>query len=71
MFLHNIDFFMVAFRLLCKDYRHFARCMVPLGSQKGLSMEGRVALLQRLTKKFSDEEIRKKHRLGTERKRNA
>ncbi|KAH0495647.1 hypothetical protein TgHK011_009182 [Trichoderma gracile] len=57
---HNIDFLMITFRLLAKDYEHLAKCMVPLGAQADLTMEGRVELLKRLTRKFSEEEIRKK-----------
>lgn len=57
---HNIDFLMITFRLLAKDYEHLAKCMVPLGAQADLTMEGRVELLKRLTRKFSEEEIQKK-----------
>ncbi|KAM4065252.1 fatty acid desaturase domain-containing protein [Hirsutella rhossiliensis] len=68
---HNIDFLMVSFRLLCKDYHHLAKCMVPMGSQIDLTMEGRVDLLKKLTRKFSEEEILEKFRHRTETKRNA
>lgn len=59
---HNIDFLMISLRLLCKDYEHLARCLVPIGDQIELTMEGRVALLKRLTRKFSEEEIQEKFR---------
>ncbi|KND89806.1 hypothetical protein TOPH_05500 [Tolypocladium ophioglossoides CBS 100239] len=57
---HNIDFLMISLRLLCKDYEHLAKCLVPIGDQIDLTMEGRVALLKKLTRKFSEEEIQEK-----------
>jgi len=62
---HNIDFLMITARLMMKDYEHLARCMVPMGAQIDLTMEGRVALLKTLTRKFSDDEIRDKFRKRT------
>ncbi|PNY27882.1 Uncharacterized protein TCAP_02190 [Tolypocladium capitatum] len=59
---HNIDFLMISLRLLCKDYEHLAKCLVPIGDQVDLTMEGRVALLKKLTRKFTEEEIREKFR---------
>ncbi|PFH60633.1 hypothetical protein XA68_10593 [Ophiocordyceps unilateralis] len=59
---HDIDFLMVTFSLLRKDYERLARCMVPMGDQVGLSVQGRIALLKRLTTRFSEEEIRDKFR---------
>ncbi|OAA47008.1 fatty acid desaturase [Metarhizium rileyi] len=59
---HNIDFLMITFRLLCKDYEHLAKCLVPMGNQINLTMDGRVELLKRMTKKFSEEEIAQKFR---------
>ena len=53
---------MISLRLLCKDYEHLAKCLVPMGDQIGLTMEGRVALLKKLTRKFSEEEIQTKFR---------
>ncbi|KAL6823084.1 hypothetical protein J3E69DRAFT_338689 [Trichoderma sp. SZMC 28015] len=57
---HNIDFLMITYRLMVKDYDTLAKCMVPLGAQADLTMEGRVEFLKRLTRKFSEEDIRKK-----------
>ncbi len=57
---HNIDFLMITFRLLCKDYRHLAECLVPLGQQIGLTMEQRVQLLRRQTRKFTEVDIQEK-----------
>lgn len=60
---HNVDYVMVTIRLLMKDYEYLARCMVPLGSQIDLTLDERVKLLRRHTRKFTDEEIRKKFKL--------
>lgn len=60
---HNIDFLMITLSLLRKDYDRLANCMVPMGEQLVLDHQGRVALLKRLTRRFTDEEIRDKHRL--------
>ncbi|KAG6003343.1 hypothetical protein E4U21_002120 [Claviceps maximensis] len=57
---HNIDFLMISFRLIAKDYQHLARCLVPMGDQMKLTMEERVQLLKRWTRKFSEEEITQK-----------
>ncbi|KAJ6443861.1 fatty acid desaturase [Purpureocillium lavendulum] len=62
---HDIDFLMITARLMMKDYEHLARCMVPMGAQIDLTMEGRVALLKTLTRRFSDDEIRDKFRKRT------
>lgn len=45
---------------MVKDYETLAKCMVPLGAQADLTMEGRAEFLKRLTRKFSEEDIRKK-----------
>ncbi|KJZ75874.1 hypothetical protein HIM_04698 [Hirsutella minnesotensis 3608] len=57
---HDIDFLMITFRLLQKNYRRLAECMVPLGSQIDLTMDERIALLKTLTRRFSEDEIRQK-----------
>ncbi|KAG5926335.1 hypothetical protein E4U42_003400 [Claviceps africana] len=57
---HNIDFLMISFRLLAKDYEHLAKCLVPIGDQINLTMEERVQLLKKSTRKFSEEEIARK-----------
>ena len=46
--------------LLRKKYEHVARCLVPLGDQMKLTMEERVEMLKRKTRKFSEEEIAEK-----------
>ncbi|PHH73332.1 hypothetical protein CDD80_3893 [Ophiocordyceps camponoti-rufipedis] len=54
---HNIDFLMITVSLLRKDYDRLANCMVPMGDLLALDQQGRVALLKRLTRRFTDEEI--------------
>jgi hypothetical protein len=57
---HNIDYIMITVRLMLKDYQTLAKCMVPIGSQISLSLDERIALLKRYTRRFTEEEIRKK-----------
>jgi hypothetical protein len=58
---HNIDYFMLTIRLLSKDYAHLAKCMIPIGDEQlALDMAGRVALLKRHTRRFTEEEIKVK-----------
>ncbi|KAL2001043.1 hypothetical protein VTN02DRAFT_2302 [Thermoascus thermophilus] len=56
----NIDFLMITVRLLRKDYRHLARCLVPVGDQIRMTLEERAAMLRAKTRRFSEEEIRRK-----------
>lgn len=51
---------MITIKLMLRDYASLARCMVPLGDQISLSMEGRAALLKSHTRRFTEEEIRAK-----------
>lgn len=51
---------MLTFRLLRKDYMHLAKCLVPIGSQIDMSLEEIAAMLKTKTKRFSEEDIRKK-----------
>ena len=54
---YNIDWLMITFSLLSKNYMHLARCLVPMGKQMDLTMEERAEMLRRKTRKFSEEEI--------------
>ncbi|PVI00800.1 fatty acid desaturase [Periconia macrospinosa] len=55
---YNIDYLMITFSLLSKNYMHLARCMVPVGEdQMKMSVEERAEYLRRKTRKFSEEEI--------------
>lgn len=61
---HNIDYIFITVYLLRKDYEHLARCLVPIGEKQiAMTMEERVAMLKRHTRRFTEEEIRKKFKL--------
>ncbi|KAI1186005.1 fatty acid desaturase [Nemania serpens] len=57
---HNIDYLMITVRLMMRDYKHLAKCLVPIGDQIDMTIEQRVTMLKRHTRKFSEEEIREK-----------
>lgn len=58
---HDIDYLMITFKLLQKDYMHLAKCMVPIGERQiRMTLEERAAMLQRHTKAFTEEEIKAK-----------
>lgn len=57
---HDIDYLLLTLKLLQKDYHYIARRLVPLGTQIDLSLEDRVALLQRKTRRFTEVEIQEK-----------
>jgi len=63
---HNIDYNVISFSLLTKNYMHLAKCLVPIGeTQINMTMDERVTMLKRHTKRFTEEEIRKKFKLPT------
>jgi hypothetical protein len=48
-----------------KDYVHLAKCMVPIGEEQlAMSLDERVALLKKHTRRFTEEEIRTKYKLS-------
>jgi hypothetical protein len=57
---HDIDYFMITVRLMMKDYKTLAKCLVPIGDQIALSLDERAAMLKRTTRRFTEEEIQKK-----------
>ena len=57
---HNIDYIMITYRLMKKDYDHLAKCLVPIGDQIGMSHEEIAAMLKTKTRKFTEEDIRRK-----------
>ncbi|KAK0778866.1 hypothetical protein LTR02_016148 [Friedmanniomyces endolithicus] len=59
---HNIDYLMLTFTLLRKDYLHLADSLVPMGEQIGMSREEVAEMLRSKTRQFSEEEIRVKFR---------
>lgn len=58
----NIDYIMITVKLLRKDYRHLAKCLVPVGNQVGMDLDEIAAMLRTKTRRFTEEEIRKKFR---------
>lgn len=62
---HNIDYIFMTIRLLMKDYEHLAKCLVPIGDQVNMTMEQRVEMLKKLTRRFTEEEIDEKFRKRT------
>jgi hypothetical protein len=56
----NIDYLMITYRLIRKDYTHLAKCLVPMGDQISMSIEERAAMLQTKTRKFTEAEIARK-----------
>lgn len=58
---HNIDYLMMTFSIIRKDYEHLARCMVPIGEKQiRMTMGERVAMLKRHTVAFTEDEINAK-----------
>lgn len=47
-----------------KDYEHLAKCLVPIGEQRGMSRKEVVEMLRRKTRRFSEEEIGRKFGRG-------
>ena len=61
---HNIDYIMITVRLLLKQYRVLAECMVPIGEQIGMTLDERAALLESHAQRFTEEELRRKFKTG-------
>ncbi|KAG7405363.1 hypothetical protein DER46DRAFT_395121 [Fusarium sp. MPI-SDFR-AT-0072] len=57
---HDIDYMMVTVRLMMKDYKTLAKCLVPMGEQIAMSLDERAAMLETKTRRFTEEEIQKK-----------
>ncbi|KAJ6436640.1 MEI5 protein [Purpureocillium lavendulum] len=57
---HGIDFVMITVRLLLKDYRTLAECMVPIGGQISMTMDERVEFLKGRTQQFTEKDIQRK-----------
>jgi fatty acid desaturase len=61
LIFRNTDFLMVTVRLLRKDYRYLAKCLVPIGEEQiRMSLDERAAMLRRKTRRFTEQEIREK-----------
>ena len=57
---HNIDYIMITYKLMVKDYDYLAQCLMPIGDQTKLNHDGIVDLLKTKTKKFTEEAIRQR-----------
>jgi hypothetical protein len=57
---HNIDYLMMTFKLMQKDYLYLASCLVPMGSQIGMSQQELADMLRTKTKRFTEEQIQAK-----------
>ncbi|ORY04668.1 hypothetical protein BCR34DRAFT_491359 [Clohesyomyces aquaticus] len=55
---YNIDYLMITFSVITKNYTHLAKCLVPMGEeQMAMTIAERAEMLRTKTKKFSEEEI--------------
>ncbi|KAI0591788.1 hypothetical protein Alg130_00929 [Pyrenophora tritici-repentis] len=57
---YNIDYFFLTVNLLRKNYEHIANCLVPMGDQMKLTLDEKVEMLKRKTRKFTEQEIAEK-----------
>ncbi|WPH03220.1 Hypothetical protein R9X50_00609700 [Acrodontium crateriforme] len=62
---HNIDYLMMTFKLLQKDYLHLANCLVPIGDQITMSKQELADMLRTKTRKFSEQEIQAKFKTSS------
>lgn len=58
----NIDYLMMTYHLIRKNYDHLATCLIPIGDQIGKSPEELAALLRTKTRRFTEEDIQRKYR---------
>ncbi|KAA8645078.1 hypothetical protein EYZ11_009406 [Aspergillus tanneri] len=56
----NIDYIMITVMLFRKDYKYLAKCLVPMGEQIGMSLDEIACMLQKKTRRFSEDDIRRK-----------
>ncbi|KAI9734312.1 MAG: hypothetical protein M1834_002416 [Cirrosporium novae-zelandiae] len=56
----NIDYLMITFKLLQKDYDHLAKCLVPMGDQIKMNHQELADMLRTKAKQFSEADIQKK-----------
>ncbi|KAI9686311.1 MAG: hypothetical protein M1820_010654 [Bogoriella megaspora] len=62
---HNIDFLMMTIKLLQKDYEYLANCLVPIGDQAVMSQQELADMLRTKTKRFTEEDIKRKFKPST------
>jgi hypothetical protein len=48
---------------MLKDYDYLAKCLVPIGEQIKMSHEQRVEMLRKKTRRFTEDDIRRKFRM--------
>jgi len=53
-------------RLLMKDYKTLAKCLIPIGPEQiAMTMEERAAFLKDHTRQFTEEEIARKFKVNS------
>lgn len=57
---YDIDWFMMTVKLLQKDYMYLASRLVPIGDQIGMSQSELAKMLRTKTRRFTEDDIRKK-----------
>lgn len=60
LIFYDIDWFMMTVRLLMKDYLFLADHLVPIGDQIGMSRDELADMLRSKTRRFTEEDIKKK-----------
>lgn len=60
MVFHNIDYLMMTYKLVTKDYLYLANCLVPMGDQIGMTKQEIADMLRTKTRRFTEEEIEAK-----------
>ncbi|KAL4809310.1 hypothetical protein BDV18DRAFT_131755 [Aspergillus unguis] len=56
----NIDYIMITVRLMRKDYKYLAKCLVPMGDQVGMTMDERADMLRTKTRRFTEKDVQAK-----------
>ncbi|OJI97178.1 hypothetical protein ASPVEDRAFT_36574 [Aspergillus versicolor CBS 583.65] len=56
----NIDYIMITIRLMRKDYKYLAKCLVPMGDQVDMTLDEKAEMLRTKTKRFSDMDVKSK-----------
>ncbi|KAL4915505.1 hypothetical protein BDW62DRAFT_188352 [Aspergillus aurantiobrunneus] len=56
----NVDYIMITVRLMRKDYKYLAKCLVPIGDQVEMTMDERAEMLRTKTRRFSELDVKSK-----------
>lgn len=62
---HNIDYLMMTYKLVTKDYMYLAERLVPMGDQINMTKEEIAAMLRTKTRRFTEADIQKKFKTTT------